>query len=526
MGDPSGQWCWRRAADGICPPLPLLTSHSLLRLRPFNQPQEIAMPQVSMTMGESPLPNALNAYYSYLVDLVGASDRKRVAINNVITPADIYDNTNFYDQYIFRTFADRLVLTSPTDYSLGNANQTSTYSYYWSQLLKRAIADIDIELSPDVQNKIDELDRQIDELRTKYSAIRTDLETRWKVYADQAGLDPKTDKFYIFKKKKFADDNGYATQLTGVRDGIALRLTKQNQFRMKAGGSQEDQILIQTYQYAVFDEYKETLPVIPDFEQQGGLTAADLTGIEVTGASGQFEADADIRPVGDLRNFFSNAKGQNHIGIDVHTTATHIHDSEWHVSASASYGFFSASVNADSESHIRTSLDKVRKITVSWSNMDDYFVRRGRWFNTDVLGFKRVTKILKADPRLTLQISRTVSSLVIARGLSIVLEFSDAASVERWEKSSFGGSGGASIFGISFGGGGSRYDYDYSLTKDSVTQTVTIQDDPRYARVCAFVTEEVIAGINQSAMTMEFADPGYYPPELVAELHGHLSEAS
>lgn len=480
------------------------------------------MSDISLALGDSPLPQALNAYYSYLVEILRPSPTRRIALNDIITPADIYQNTNFYNQYIFRCFVDRLVMTSPTDYSLGNTNVTSSYSYYWSMLLQRVIVDIDINLGLDIQNQIEELDRQISDLRKEYVKIRSDLETKWSKIANKAGLDPKTDKYYIFKKKKFADDAGYATQLNGVKNGIFQRLTKQNQLRLKELGDPEDQILIQTYQYATFEEYKTLLPIIPDFERQDGLSASDLTNLAVSGAAGQFEADADIRPVGDLRNFFSNEKGKDEIGIDSNTTIKHDHDSEWSVSASGSYGFFSASVSTDNEKHIRDSLTKIRKITVGWNNMDNYPVRRGRWFNLDVLGYKKVGKILKSDPRLKAQLSRTVASLIIARGLYITLEFTDISSMERWEKSSFGGSGGVSVFGVSFGGGGSSYEYDYSLVKDTTKQTVTIKDDPNYARVCAFVSEEVIPGVSQSDITKEFAQPQLYTPQIISELIGGL----
>jgi hypothetical protein len=466
---------------------------------------------IDIPLGSSPLPNALNVYYDNLVTLLQPSARNKVALNNIVTPADIYSNTNFYDQYIFRTFVDRLVVTSPENYSLGNANVSSSYSYYWNILLERAIADIDVNLDTGSQNQIDEYDRQISDLRDKYSKVKVDLETRWNAYAQAAGIDPKTDKYYIFKKKKFADDGGYATQLSGIRHDIALRLTKQMQIRLKAAGSnEEDRILISTYQYSSFDEYKEVLPIIPDFEKKDGLSAADLTNLAVTGAAGQFEAGMDIRPVGDLRNFFANEKGAFSVGIDQNSKFMHNHDSEWGVSASGGWGWFSASVSSENESHLRESMSDAKKVTIGWKNLASYAVRRGRWFNLDILAYKRIAKILKDDPRLKAQLSRTVSALVIMRGLTITLEFNNASSLERWQKSTFSGSAGVSVFGVNFGGSASSYEYDWSLQTNSVTKTVTITDDPNYARVAAFLSEEVIQGISADDIAFEFVDPIYY----------------
>ncbi|MGJ5023892.1 hypothetical protein [Bradyrhizobium oligotrophicum] len=474
---------------------------------------------IDVPLGASPLPAALNVYYDNLVKLLQPSAKNKVALNNVVTPADIYSNTNFYDQYIFRTFVDRLVVTSPENYTLGNANVSSAYSYYWIILLERAIADIDISLDSPAQNQIDEMDRQIGDLRDKYSKVKLDLETRWNAFAQAAGIDAKTDKYYIFKKKKFADDGGYATQLSGIRHDIALRLTKQMQIRLKSvGDNEEDRILISTYQYASFDEYKELLPIIPDFEKNDGLSASDLTNLAVTGASGQFESGMDIRPVGDLRNFFGNTSGKNSIGIDQSSTYEHNHDSEWGVSASGGWSWFSASVSSDNESHIRESMSDVKKVTIGWANLASVAVRRGRWFNLDILGYKRIAKILKNDPRLKGQLSRTVSSLVLMRGLSIILEFNNASSLERWQKSTFSGSAGVSIFGIGFGGGGSSYDYDWSLQKDSSKKTVTITDDPNYARVAAFLSEPVISGVSAEDIAYDFVEPRYYNDSTIEKL--------
>jgi hypothetical protein len=483
-------------------------------VRPF------AAGQIDLTMGQSPLVNAIDAWYTYLVNFIRPTESRRIALNNIITPLDMYDNTNFFNQYLFRTFVDRLVLTSPKDYSLGNASVTSAYSYHWSILLERAISDIDLDLSADLQNKIDEYDRQIGELREKYQKIRFELESRWTKIAEALGITPANDKYYIFKKKKYADDNYYSTQLAGVRSDIARRLTKQNQLRLQAQGTEEERVIISTYQYAVFEEHKLMLPVIPDFEKNDGLSAADLTNLAVTGAGGQFEAEIDIRPVGDLRNFFSNSGGANSIHIEVNKEYEHKHDSQWNVSAGASWPFVEASVSGESESHIKESLKKVRKITVGWANMADYFVRRGRWFNPSLLSYKRVQKVLKADPKLKAQLSRTVASLVMARGISITLEFTDSASVERWSKSTFSGSSGVNVFGVNFGSEGSSYNYDWSLEKSGEARTVTLKDDPKYARVCAFVTEEVIAGISSAEINTEFLDPSYYTPELVKTLKG------
>jgi hypothetical protein len=478
------------------------------------QPRISQTREISLTMADSPLKNGLDAWYSYLVELLKPGSKRKVALNDVITPADIYSNTNFYDQYIFRTFVDRLILTSPEDYLLGNANSTSAYSYYWQIMLERIIADIDVNLSSDDQNKIDEYDRQINDLRDKYGRVRTDLEDRWKKYAGDAGIDPKTDPYFIFKKKKFADDQGYATQLTGIHNDIKLRLTKQSQIRLKTANEQ-DRILISTYQYTVFDEYKLVLPKIPDFEQAGGLSPADLTNLAVTGAAGEFDSDVEIRPVGDLRNFFANEAGTNSVKIDKRDTWDHQHDAEWGASASGGWGFFRASVSATNQSHIRESLDQVRSITIGWKNMANYFVRRGRWFNVDILGYKRIQKILDDDKRLKEQLSRTVASLVLARGINITLEFSDAKYMERWEKSTFSGSAGVSIFGIDIGGGGSGYSYDWQMEKHTETKSVTLIDDPRYARVCAFMSEEVIPGVSEQDIRDDFLESRYYTPAMI-----------
>jgi hypothetical protein len=469
---------------------------------------------INMTMGESPLKTGLDAWYSYLVELLKPSKNRKVALNDIITPADIYSNTNFYDQYIFRSFVDRLVLTSPQDYTLGNANFTSAYSYYWSILLDRIIADIDVNLSAPDQNKIDEYDRQINEIRTKYTTIKTELETKWNAYAAQAGIDPKTDKFYIFKKKKFADDLGYATQLQGYSADIRLRLTKQNQIRLKSADEQ-DRILVSTYQYTAFEESKLMLPKIPDFEQTGGLTAADLTNLAVTGAAGFFEQSADITPVGDLRNFFANAKGEDKIEIYKRDKWEHQHDSDWGANASVGWPYFGATVSESHSSHIRESLDQVRSITVGWKNMANYFVKRGKWFNKDIFGYKRVVKLLDADKRLKEQLSRTVASLVIVRGINITLEFSDNRYMEHWEKSTFSGSGGVVIYGIPVGGGGSSYNYDWEMKKNEEKHTVTLIDDPSYARVAAFLSEEAIASVTDAEIRDDFLNPAYYTSDMI-----------
>src|SRR4051812_20693709 len=55
----------------------------------------------SISVADSPLPNALDMYYSFLLGLArdnGATDKQKLLVNNTIIPFDIAQDTPYYDE--------------------------------------------------------------------------------------------------------------------------------------------------------------------------------------------------------------------------------------------------------------------------------------------------------------------------------------------------------------------------------------------------------------------------------------------
>src|SRR4051794_33580994 len=83
---------------------------------------------VSISVKDSPLPTALDMFFSYVIDLADhySAGKQKMLMNNVITSFDIAQDTPYFNLGLFRNFADRVYMESPQ--TLGPANRADRFS--------------------------------------------------------------------------------------------------------------------------------------------------------------------------------------------------------------------------------------------------------------------------------------------------------------------------------------------------------------------------------------------------------------
>ena len=88
-------------------------------------------------------------------------------------------------------------------------------------------------------------------------------------------------------------------------------------------------------------------------------------------------------------------------------------------------------------------------------------------------------------------------SLLVGRGLTLNLHFSEQVNSADFSQSSFNASGGVSFFGFSFGGGGGRSQTSSTIKVDASGTTVTFQDGDNVARVLGARVEPFVTAPSQ-----------------------------
>lgn len=131
-----------------------------------------AAPTVAVAeLPENLLKNAKAQFYNFLKEIItdtsaGLTQTQRLVINSTIVPMDLARDTPYYNQQLFRLYADRTFIGGvesvvPTP-PLSSATR---FSSQYRSLIEIASAQVD-QNHPEIQNSLQELFKQQDEATT------------------------------------------------------------------------------------------------------------------------------------------------------------------------------------------------------------------------------------------------------------------------------------------------------------------------------------------------------------------------
>jgi len=134
----------------------------------------------------------------------------------------------------------------------------------------------------------------------------------------------------------------------------------------------------------------------------------------------------------------------------------------------------------------------LNSITLSFTNMAEYIIDRSAWFSPGVLQDKNILKLVKNRPELN-NLQYIAVSLILVRGTSLQLKFSQKVDASDFSQSSWNAHGGGSFMGFGFGGGGGGSTSHYTINNSADWTTVTFRDDPSVVRVVGVRVEPFMA---------------------------------
>lgn len=459
---------------------------------------------IELPVSESPIPNALDQYYSLLRQLLQPTDEQNIALNSTLVTFDIVKEAGLYTENVFRGFADRKVKLSPTNFGFGPADISDRFSELYGEALEAVVSEIDRTIDPEDLVRIEDLHSKRRRAQRDLQSEYISMVERWIQYKQAAGI-PDDDPELLEKQIAFYNSMNFSEIIRSYKGEVAGYLEDIEHIRVRSYQNQEDRLLAKLYREYFLEQNKMARPNSPDLEVLKHYDELRMAQLWIYGnLGGTFDSSLEVRPSGTLKFFLTNV-GERGFSIEKDHQAQYSHDTKWGASGTARQNWFmKVSGSVQYESHYKESLHKVRSITVKFKNVAEYWVRRGRWYSSAFFGFERVTNFLSDHPRYAAELAHIITSVVIGRGLQLTLNFTDESDVEYWDQLDIKAAGSFSVFGMNIPASDATYgSHTMRHTVDRNARTVTFFDNEEHCRLIAFRTEKLLS-TDERIRAMEF----------------------
>ena len=472
---------------------PVLSTQPQFEPRLSASGTSIQSADVTISVADSPLPNALDVYYSFITGLAArngyTSGKDKMLLFNTITSFDISKDTPYYNEGLFRAFADRVFKDSPEN--TGTANRADRFSLQYENMIRTAAAKLDRKY-PDVIRQVQALQSDLETQTTKLGSRVQAINKEWSAISASLSLKP-SDESYELKYINYLEQIRYADQIDQYTKNIDLIIGSIDAVRRLSYTPSEQLILDNLVELSLTK--KIARPRRPNFER----TVKNVTELTFADPTIRVESITDVSPsaypLGDLVKFL-NVQGTRSLSISKTSSSTEQHDRQWSAGGSGRFSFFGifgagGGGGGSGSSNTVQQVSKSNGIDISFENIDEILVDRDLWFNPALLQDKDLVKLLSKIPGYD-RLQYVSVSLIIARGLTLTLKFDSAVDNTSWSKQQFNANGGVSLFGFSFGASGSSSRYDYSLDVAGDKKSVTFKDDPQLTRLLAVRLEQFV----------------------------------
>jgi tetratricopeptide (TPR) repeat protein len=447
------------------------------------------------------LVDAQAKFYNFLLSIAqgqGVTSTQRLVINNTIVPLDIASDTPYFNEELFRLNADRTFNSAVGSIQSSTAVfQAARFSSQYRTVINLAAAQID-QNHPEITNSLNELASQLSTATVALSNKNAEFEDAWAKVAEKRHLDPNSsdpkvaDAYYAQRVTFFAQAR-YADQIETYSEAIDMINAQIEATRRKVYTVAEQAVLDNLT--GLSKAYNIVRPWNAQTERANRAQGTPLSDLILADATrlppALYDSSPLIMPVGDLTSFLSKSGIRS---FDTSSYSSHLDagSSSWNAGGSASFFGISLGGGGAGSSSFSHSVTKMNSLDMSFKNVAEYFVDRSAWFNPGVLQDPAIFKLVKGRPELN-NLQYVSVSLILVRGLTLRLHFSEQVNTSDWSQSSFAAQGGVSFLGFSVGGGGGSSSSHTSISVDSSGTTVTFQDDDNIVRVIGARVEPFVA---------------------------------
>jgi len=449
------------------------------------------------------LVNAKAQFYNFLKTVAsGLAPQQNIVLNSTILPFDIAADTPFYNEELFREYADRTFTGGVEGLQAdGAAFLAARFSSQYRSLINIINDKID-QNHPEIANSVADLLSQQTKATNDLNSKISQLDASWNTIAAQRGLVDAQGNIlnqtaYDLQFDAWAAQVRYGDQLQTYTDALdninghldAVRRSVYTPSEIAALDNFAN--LSSAYNVARpwHAQLERSLKNPPPPTPPNPLTdlyLANPRGLPPT----LFDIAPLVFPVGDLVAFLS-APGVR--GYDSSSQSYQLDSSSksWTASGGGSFLGWSLGGGASGSTSMTTSVSTMNSLSISFKNLSEYLADRSAWFNPAVLQDPNILRLIQGRPELN-HLRYVAVSLLIARGTTLILKFSHSVTSSDWSQSAFSASGGVSFLGFSFGASGGSSSSSYSVSTSADGTTVTIQDGDTVARVLGARVEAFI----------------------------------
>jgi hypothetical protein len=429
------------------------------------------------------------------VEAQGISSAQNVILNSTILPLDIAADTPFYNDELFRQYADRTFSGGIEGLQANTAAfMAARFSSQYRTVMTLVTDQID-QNHPEIENSLTDLKAQQQKATTDLTNKLNDFDVQWGKIAASRGLVADTVQYNM----------QYATWLGQVRYSDQVQSYTDDLDRVNARIDATRRKVYTVSEAAALDNYSQlsraynvARPWTANVERSyknGGTPLTELLLADPRNwVPAMFDSSPLVFPVGDLIAFLS---AQATYQFDTSSASYHLDSTQtsWTASGGGSFLGWSIGGGGGHSSSITHTMSKLNSLTISFENVSEYLVDRSAWFNPGVLQDATIYKLVKDRPELD-KLQFICVSLILARGTKLGLKFSEAVTASDWSKSSFSASGGCSFLGCSFGASGGSSTTSYTVDTSNNATSVTIADGATVTRVLGARVEPFLHGLS------------------------------
>jgi hypothetical protein len=431
------------------------------------------------------LVHAKAQFYLFLRSIAqaeGIAPQQNVVLNSTIMPFDIAADTPFYNDELFREYADRTFRGGVEGLEANAAAfLAERFSSQYRAVMDILTAQID-QNHPEIQSSLTELRAQQDAATQALLEKLIWFDQQWSPIAASRGLVAGT-VLYNLQYSTWLGEVRYQDQIQTYIANLDAVDSHIDSVRRRVYSPSELSALENFSQLST--AYNVARPWTANIERSFRQSGTPLTELLLADPKNlvpsMFDSSPLVLPVGDLISFLS-ATGLR--SFDTSTSDFHLDtaSSSWNASGGGTFFGYSLGGGGSGSSTVTHSVSKMSSLSISFKNISEYLADRSAWFNPGVLQDPNMYKLVKDRPELE-KLQYIAVSLIIARGTTLVLKFSEAVTASDWSQQAFAANGGVSFMGFSFGAQGGSSSSKYTVDTSSDGTTVTIQDGDQVARV-------------------------------------------
>lgn len=441
---------------------------------------------------------AKNQFYNFLTEIAsdkGIEPTQKLVLNSTIYPFDITAKTPYFNEELFRMYADRTFSGGLEGLQASSAAyQTARFSSQYRAVMNFAAYQID-QNHPEIQASISDLNSQMRDAQAAFASTNLQFEADWERTAAARGVsatsnDPALVREYYAQRATWFEQARYADVILSYSENIDRLNTRIDAVR-RSVYTQSEQGVLDNLSY-LSKAYDIARPWNAQTELGANPPLTDLYLADPTHLPlSMYDSSPLVFPVGNLVQFLSG-NGARSFNSRTYKSTTDSGTDSWNASGGGSFLSWSLGGGGSGSSSFSKTMTHLESFQVSFKNVGEYLVDRSSWFNPGVLQDPKVLKTV-ASRRELKNLQWVSVSMIVARGLTMTLQFDDTVNSSDFSESAWNAHGGGSIFGISLGGGGGGSTSRTHIAVSQDGKSVTFTDDDTLCRVLGVRVEPFVS---------------------------------